>query len=667
MRTFLSSRFTPFRAARSRIVELVAQTPGLEARCINLDGGPAFPRPPLRECLEMAAAVDLFVLLLDEDYGEPAPGHAESYTHLEYLSAREADVPVFAFYRGDPLAQGTAVHDRRLSDFLLELSSAHTIKHVPRAVNDRELAQEVVRSLLNHRVMETMELSDRPPDPSTTAWLGAFPDDVISSTDEIIGLAELTYDPSDTRQQRQQLQGPASLVCREQCEMARMALEIQDYRGAIAHFRSAVAAVDVDMIATYWLAKLYSYSTHKGRLSDAVHLAERAADLARNGFPRIYRADAFLTAARAVRRGGEPRDPRSGPRENSRAGLAYAERAIAEVEHFGRAHLELARQYVHLGEHEPAVRAIRRAVQLHPRTIREAAVDADLKVLRNAIQSIAEDARAAFQRDVALVVANTRKLEEIAGLPDRSADVAGDYASVRERCRQMCERQRHVVLELRARHEEVERKVDMAEADTWTTYRLATQSTEQFPRHEDWIVDIRRREAEAKSRFHRAVLCLAALTFPLGFGITIAGDGETVAGAGIVLGVFVVAGLSARRARQHSEGARMMAGFADRLEQNEASLQRSRIAAREALDLFRDTLGVQLSLLPYASPFRREIAGLVRCKRREIDDLATKYDEVSISTLEWGRGPDPSVLPRAGLYRLSRRGEAIELVESYAT
>ncbi|MCE4555703.1 DUF4062 domain-containing protein [Pelomonas cellulosilytica] len=90
IQVFLSSRFGEFADYRDAIVEQIRarkldEAFGLEV--IDLRDGLARARPPQEVCPDGVRRSEFMILLLGDTYGELAPGHDVSHTHLEYLEA----------------------------------------------------------------------------------------------------------------------------------------------------------------------------------------------------------------------------------------------------------------------------------------------------------------------------------------------------------------------------------------------------------------------------------------------------------------------------------------------------------------------------------------------------------------------------------------------------
>ena len=89
---FIASRFAELDPLRKELARLIAQLAP-----IDLNDESAGPKPPLSECLARVREADIMVLLLDESYGAPAPGHEKSFTHLEYEAAIREERPVLVY------------------------------------------------------------------------------------------------------------------------------------------------------------------------------------------------------------------------------------------------------------------------------------------------------------------------------------------------------------------------------------------------------------------------------------------------------------------------------------------------------------------------------------------------------------------------------------------
>lgn len=150
-RVYLSSTFADLEAHR-RAVKMALEPAGLEVEAMERYA--AFDQRPLEKCLADVRACDYYILILARRYGfVPERDNACCYsiTHLEYLEARKANKPIFAFLL-DPSANWSAEctdpdvgsEAGRIVRFRQQVQASHGVSFFG---SPDELAQQVLQAL----------------------------------------------------------------------------------------------------------------------------------------------------------------------------------------------------------------------------------------------------------------------------------------------------------------------------------------------------------------------------------------------------------------------------------------------------------------------------------------------------------------------------------------
>jgi len=150
MRVFLSSTYEDL-AAHRQSVELSLSISGIPYNAMEHFG--AVPTPPLKTCLDVVKASDVFLGVIGVRYGS-SPGKAVlSYSEREYRGAKAAKLPILMFLI-DMRNAAVAPHfvsgespeqQRRLAEFKKRAKAGHTVTYF---TTPEDLARVVLASLI---------------------------------------------------------------------------------------------------------------------------------------------------------------------------------------------------------------------------------------------------------------------------------------------------------------------------------------------------------------------------------------------------------------------------------------------------------------------------------------------------------------------------------------
>jgi tetratricopeptide (TPR) repeat protein len=415
---FVASRFGEFAELREALKRKIADYPVVQFTPIDLNNGNVSFRPPIAECLGYVRRSEFMILLLGETYGTLAPGFDKSFTHLEYEEAiREgSSTRVLVFCIGDSYRGGriTPSSDSRLATWQKQVEANHTLGHIPPDMPVEEMSKLIFERLL--AALYEMRFGVLSVDAS-----GDLPDEIFDAISEDAAVDDTEVSSLEEREAQARglsladesarfanvldaVRQPAAVAALEQREEAQRAINIRQYGAAIQHLRRALELKPLDLMSNYWLAQIYVSLGRKERFSDAVELAERAARIAEHDGSEIRAAACYMIAARAAQLGGESDDA-----------LQYARQAVATAPRYARAYVELGRQHACLGQHPDALKAIKQAFTLFPRSLREVFGDPLFKPIRKGIDALIHEVREKVGADVRQLIDTETRLAELAG------------------------------------------------------------------------------------------------------------------------------------------------------------------------------------------------------------------------------------------------------------
>lgn len=139
---FISSPFKNMQEVRTRIVEEILRMGHIPVGMELFGASDNSPWEYIRPIIEES---DYFILILRGNYGSKVPGETISYTHKEYLYAKQQNIPILAFHYENP--ENLPEKDCDLTDllaFVQELKSFHLVSDW-KSTND--LLPKIISSL----------------------------------------------------------------------------------------------------------------------------------------------------------------------------------------------------------------------------------------------------------------------------------------------------------------------------------------------------------------------------------------------------------------------------------------------------------------------------------------------------------------------------------------
>lgn len=375
---FIASRFHELadvrRALRERIAEYGRR---FQLVAMDLDDGASTHRPPLAESLARLRRCRFMILLLGESYGDDAPDHSRSYTHLEHDAALAADgeIRVLAFAIGPSYANRTMPpsDDPKLAAFRRQVSEAHTVGYF----RGDEPTAEIAARIVNDLVAALCDLHFGLPEEGAAD--DAFVSDDLPEDDEVASLEALfggtRAAQSGALSAAQSLAEPARLAALEQCREAADALAIGKFALARKHLVSALEWRPLDIEANYRLARLGIATGSRRRCAEAIGQLDIVRRLHARGGQWFLVSHCLQLQARAAMGMGD-----------SQTALALAEEACTVKPGYGRAHYEFAAILARNGQPQAAIKRLLRAIRLYFPLRRQARLDPVFAAITNDVE-----------------------------------------------------------------------------------------------------------------------------------------------------------------------------------------------------------------------------------------------------------------------------------------
>jgi len=439
---FLASRFEEFSELRELIKRKVTDWPGKKLSAVDLNDGNVSHRPPLAECLGYVRRSEFMILLLGDTYGALAPRSDKSFTHLEYDEATRdgSNTRVLVFCIGNSYQNRRIAFSNEIqfASWQKQVEENHTLGFFDPEASTEEIAQSIFDRLLS--ALYEMHFGELSVDGDDSADLiDAISNDVAIDDSEISSMEEreaqvrgvsLVDDSAKFSNRLDALIQPLAVATFEHREEAQRAIDIGEYGIAIRHLKRALEYKPLDLMANYWLAQLYLALGNKKSCVEAIELAERAAHVAEHDGGKIRAAGAYMIAARAAHLSNQ-----------EGGGLHYASLAAELAPHYSRVHIEMARQYVLLGNKEEALRKVEDAFRLYPRSLREVIADPVFRPIRKSIEKIILKIKEQVFSDLQQILSSEEKLcrlvgkEYIPNLLDAQLSLSKLYENGRESVR----------------------------------------------------------------------------------------------------------------------------------------------------------------------------------------------------------------------------------------
>lgn len=368
------------RRIREEVTSQLGDAFGLQV--VDMNDGRARVQPPQDTCLAAVRSSEFMVLLVDDSYGQPAPGSERSFTHLEYdeamRSGSRTKVLCYLISRypiGDP---GEGQLPALLRQWRKTLQANHTpVRFAPDEGVDvvgarvaRDLHLHLVEWLRRSRpgaaaepVEEvTLELDERPIDEALLDQLEnrrARP-----SADA----TEPKHDMPD---------GPASTAAHEQAALSEHALQLGELEVAITHLQRSLEQVPLRPRLQYRLATLYLAQPTRQRLQKASAYLEQASRVF-EATDHPFWAAACLIALARVRLALDA--------ANVESAVAASTRAVEICDTFRSARYEHARVLAEAGKGEAALEQIDALAKLTPVYLSNAWRDPAFAACKTALQ-----------------------------------------------------------------------------------------------------------------------------------------------------------------------------------------------------------------------------------------------------------------------------------------
>lgn len=413
---FLASRFSEFEKTRISLNEKISNYPHLHMSAIDLNNGSVSHRPPLKECLGYVKRSEFMILLMGDSYGSISPDSDKSFTHLEYIEANndENNTRVLVFGIGDNYQENKISHsaDPKLALWQKEVEENHTIGFIDSNLSEEDITEIIFQKLLaavyekHFGVLSLDEVNNE--NSLSDEELDTFvleDSDVSAFEERFFREPQLVDDPIETKNTLSAITNPAAITAIEQRKEAKNAIDLGEHAVAIKHLKRALDVKPLDLISNYWLAQLYVSTGKKSNALEAVELGMRSANIASQS-NLYYRASAaYLIAARAANL-----------LERSDDAIQYANLAVEVAPNFSRAHIGLARQHVIKKQPDEAVKHLRKAFNIFPKSISEANGDPIFKAIRPQINAMIQNLKANLEN----------KLDDIRSIGNEISKITGN-------------------------------------------------------------------------------------------------------------------------------------------------------------------------------------------------------------------------------------------------
>lgn len=361
LQVFLASRFEEFRDERAALAKRLNSVKTLPVEAIDLNDNTSNERPPLQVCYEAVERAEVFVLLIGHTYGDGVHKEdGESYTHLEYRRAIEDRAKIVLPWVKGSLEEVAARSDcdSRLRKWLLEIKKRHKAAPLNPSLTPEQNASTIFETVLE-RLWEIYSGGTGAPDDdedASSAW-----DESPIRRDELRDYERVVADRA----------APLRLMAANHVKEAWDALLLQLPRIAIKHLKTAVELVPLDVVPSYWLARLLIASGRRPECVQGRSVALDCARIAGRQRNELRQMVALILAARANER-----------LEERTLAVEAAEAAHDVMSHHWMAKLELGRQYA-LSQHQgKAFKHANDAFWLRAETIRQIDRDPAYRALR---------------------------------------------------------------------------------------------------------------------------------------------------------------------------------------------------------------------------------------------------------------------------------------------
>jgi tetratricopeptide (TPR) repeat protein len=347
LQVFLASRFDEFADLRSELRERINRVRRPEVRAVDLNDNLTDPHPPIVRCYEAIDSAEVVVLLVGEIYGEELDGHDCSYTHLEYRHALEDHSKIILpFLIG---ASHLKSPDQRLRDWVKEIMRNHCVSRLNLTHGYQRLASDIFEALYE-RLWEVAAEGE------TVA------DDELNDDESV-----RHWDESPIKRDQLVVTGKAhassqllKLLAAGHAHEAFDALALNMPQIAIQQLGKAVALSPLEVVPTYWLARLLIATGRIPDCREGLRLALRCTRVAarRDDVPDLVGMASLILAARSSERLYD--------REGA---LRYARHAHEEAPFHWLAKVELGRQLALNGLPADAITYAEQAFWLRPDAI----------------------------------------------------------------------------------------------------------------------------------------------------------------------------------------------------------------------------------------------------------------------------------------------------------
>jgi tetratricopeptide (TPR) repeat protein len=425
---FLASRFDEFNLLRVELKRKISDYTRVDFTPIDLNDGRVSHRPPLIECLANVRRSEFMILLMGDSYGECAPNHNKSFTHLEYLEAiREgSNTRVLVFCIGDSYKDRRITYSKvaSMAKWQRQLQKRHTIGFIDSKTEIQDMAEKIFHHLLEVlydirfgqvSVIYDEEYGD------TIGIMDANSESVVMDDTEVARLTEINAsakglsitDEADKYQTTfDMLKHPNAIAALEHQREADLAIELADYAAAISHLKRALKLKPLDLMSNYWLARLYVALEYKHKYREIIELLERAIRIAKLKQADVRISACYQIAARAAIMVGKLEEAED-----------YAKASVDVASFYSRSFIELARVQVLRGNKEEAVSNIKEAFDRYSPSLREVIGDPAFYPVRNEIDGLLQRIKANLRRKTTSLCEAEQRLSLILGQECNHRDV----------------------------------------------------------------------------------------------------------------------------------------------------------------------------------------------------------------------------------------------------
>ncbi|HEX9459886.1 MAG TPA: DUF4062 domain-containing protein [Thermoanaerobaculia bacterium] len=352
LQVFLASRFGDFPDERLALVTRLNAVKEIAVEAIDLNDNLPNERPPIERCYEAIDQAEVFVLLIGMTYGEGVyRPDGESYTHLEYRRALDDRSKIILPYVSGSIAEITRRTDchPRLREWLRDISKKQCAARLDPALSAERNASIIFEVVLS-RLWEI--------------YIGAVPDEdgddddaPSSSEDSPIKRKELNnYAKMAVDRKTPPLRHMAANHVKEALD----ALQLKLPQIAIQHLRAAVDLVPLDVVLSYWLARLLIATGRRAECVQGRTIALRCARIAARQENKMRQMVAMILAARANER-----------LEERELALEAAQEAHDLIPQHSFAKLEVGRQHALSGQGSTAFKFAEQAFWLRAESIHQ--------------------------------------------------------------------------------------------------------------------------------------------------------------------------------------------------------------------------------------------------------------------------------------------------------